>query len=220
MDSDLNELYGNVQRSLTPKAKTELLLQQRAWLAQRDGTCADGNADCLRKQYAERMGTLTALYAAADVLTRPLNDLHPLTVRATWKATSIHDPAGKDQKDGADLAQSLRQADLPALGGLVQASPGKVCVETGCRTMAWRKTIMVRVDGGDVMGPAVGLGLNTQILVGNPGTVNSPSLLLAPRDNGEVWVLFGLCKSNGMGCRNAVEVWTSVGPPATVSPLP
>ena len=219
-DSDLNEAYQRLVHSLTPKARSEVVTQQRAWLSERDRVCTSGDPNCLRKQYGNRLDQLAALNAASEAADGQLTSLNPLVVTGTWKATAVQDPDRAGKTKDSDVRDSLSFEDLPPLGALVNASPGKVCVQgQECRTIAWTRTTLGKVEGGSRFSQDLSLPLSVQVLLGNPGTNNSPSPLLVPRDNGVVWVIFGLCAPNAHDCRNAVEVWTRVGSTPYVGPL-
>ncbi len=221
LDADLNDVYDRLRPQLAPKARTEVLAQQRAWLAERNRVCANGDPECLRKEYRTRLDQLTALDAAAEAIDGLLSNLHPLVLKGSWKATAIYDPAAAGRAKETDLPRSLSREDLPAVGALVNATPGNVCVQGDeCRMMAWTRTALAKVDGGEAIGRVLGLSQSDHVLLGNPGAKMSPPLVLISREDGKVWAVFGLCASNGMNCRNAAEEWTPVGPAPTVGLLP
>ncbi len=213
LDAALNRLYAGLRPQLTAKAQTQLLAQQRAWLAERDQVCATGNADCLRKRYWARMDDLQSLTAAAQVSDEKLSEATPVVVKGAWKAAAVQDSLGPGHASAADVQQSLSHADLPALGALVHATPGQICVSPGeCDTIGFTRTTMGKLLGGNVIGPSLGLSLSAKVLAGNNGAKQSGQLTLVPREDGSVWAIFGLCEPHAHHCRNAVEVWTPLGP--------
>ena len=213
LDSALNRLFAALRPQLTPKARGELLTQQRAWLAKRDTQCATGDADCLRKLYWARMDDLQALSAAAKVSDNLLSDVTPVVVKGAWRATAVQDSLGPGHASAPDVTHSLAKADLPVIGASVHATPGQMCTEPGeCDTVAFTRTTMGKLEGGDVIGPSLGLNLSANVLVGNNGARQSEQLTLVPREDGSLWAIFGLCGPNATHCRNAVEVWTPLGP--------
>ncbi len=221
LDAALNRLYASLRPQLTAKAQTQLLAQQRAWLAERDHACATGDADCLRKRYWARMDDFQALSAAAQVSDGKLDDATPVVVKGAWKAAAVQDSLGGGHASAADVQQSLSHADLPALGALVHATPGQICVTPGgCDTIGWTRTTMMKIFGGDVIGPSLGLRLTAKVLMGNNGAKQSQQLTLVPRDDGSVWAIFGLCEPYAHHCRNAAEVWTPLGPNTTLGQHP
>ncbi len=223
LDADMNDMYTRLRPQLTPKARGELLMQQRAWLAERDRLCATGDADCLRREYGLRMDQLAALDAAAGATDGQLKDLNLLVVKGAWKAIDIHDPAGTSQTthpDTRDVRESLKRADLPPVGSLVNAGPGKVCfLANACDPMAWTRTALAQVDGAEAISRVLGLSQSAQVLVGNSGAKQSPLLLLVPRSNGSFWAIFILCVASAHDCHYAAEVWTSTAQTPYVGPL-
>jgi uncharacterized protein len=214
-DADLNRLYSSLRPQLTPKARGELLTQQRAWLTDRNRECATGEAACLEKKYETRLGEMEALSAAAQVGEDKLNDVTAVVVKGSWKASRVEDPGGAGHTSEADVRESLVNADLPAVGSMVSAVPGKVCVAPqACRMMAWTRKTLAEVDGGKAIARVLGLSLTESVLVGDTGAKESPRLLLAPRSDGSVWAIFGLCGPNSTNCRNAAEDWTPAAPVA------
>ena len=220
-DAELNSLYRALRPQLTSKAQEQLLSQQRAWLAQRDQLCVSGDAACLQKAYGERIEQLMALTAAAQVSENKLAEVTPLVVKGEWKATAIRDSLPPGQGGAADVAGSLEKADLPSLGSTVKAVPGKICIPPEpCDTMGWKRTTMAKVEGGAVIGPSLGLRLDTEVYLGDSGAKQSPLLTLVPRPDGAVWAIFGLCAPAAHDCRNAAEVWTPVGRAPSLGSLP
>ena len=210
LDGRLNQTYGDLLPQLTERAQGELRTQQRTWLAKRDQVCGNGDAGCLRKAYEERIDGLSALEAESRVTESKLDSLAlPFSVVGTWKATEIRDPVPAKPASGADAHESLSRADLPDVGKLVSASPGRVCVEgQDCRFMAWKRTVLGKVRWAGAMGRVLGLRPTAQVLVGNTGAQEVPGLLLLPQSDGVVWAIFSLRKSSIQDGNYAVEVWS------------
>ncbi|HEY4358744.1 MAG TPA: lysozyme inhibitor LprI family protein [Acidobacteriaceae bacterium] len=205
-DTELNQLYSTLRPEVSTKARPELLAQQRAWLAERNRECATGEAACLRKQYAVRLDQLRALNATAESLGEPLNDVTPIVVKGTWMAAGIQDPTGKT--DDAVLRTSLSSANLPAVGGSVNASAGKFCVPPQpCDDMGWIRRPLSGADAGRAIGRYLGLSPTTPVLIGSSGATRS-YYLLVPRSDGSLWAVFTMCGPNGTDCRKAAERWT------------
>ena len=118
----------------------------------RDRVCAKAGAQCLRKEYHLRLGQLSALEAASSASEGLLEDLHPLVVTGTWKATAIYDPGAKGAVGNIDLAYSLFQAQLPAIGSVVSTGPGRICQQgSDCQKIAWTQTTLTKVMGAKAM---------------------------------------------------------------------
>ena len=222
LDTALNEVYARLRPQLAPKAQTEVVAQQRAWLANRNHYCANGDPGCLQRVYESRLEQLTALDAAAEAADGLLSNIHPLILEGKWKATAIHDPGGKDVRGHTDLPYSLSEAELPGLGALVSLAPGKFCVQgTECGRIAWTRTTLAKTDGAEAIHRVIGLPLSAPILVGNQGAKMAPLILLVPRDHGVMWAVFSLGGHRADDDdRYAAEEWTPMGPAATLAPLP
>ena len=212
LDAALNRAYTELRPQLTPKARGALLAQQRPWVAILDKECATGNAECLRKLYWARMDDLQALGAVAKVSEGPLDDATPVVVKGAWKLSAVQDSLGPGHASDVDVRQSLADADPPAIGTTVHATPGQVCTVPGeCEVTAFRRTAMAKIEGGNVIGPSLGIARDTLLLVGTTEASQSEPLTLVPRSDGQVWAIFGLCGPHAAHCRNAVEVWTALG---------
>lgn len=220
-DAELNDIYDRLRPQLTAQARASVVTQQRAWITERNRVCANGDPECLGKEYGARVEYLSALYAAASASDNSLSDLHPLVVTGSWKATAIHDPGAKDLPGETAAPQSLSDDELPAIGALVSSAPGKVCIQGyQCKRMAWTRSTLAKADGGEAIGRVLGLSQSVQILLGDPGAKMIPPLVLVVRENGRVWAVFGLCGPKVTNCHYAAEEWTPVGPSYLVSQLP
>ena len=221
LDANLNEAYQDLQPNLTAKARLTVVAQQRAWVAERDRLCATGNLSCFRKEYTARLDQVRALKAAAQVATGLLSDLHPFVVTGSWRATSIYDPGAKGAVGNTDLAYSLFQAQLPAIGGLVSTGPGRICEQgSDCQQIAWTRTTLIKVMGAKAMNRVLSIPLDAPVLVGDQGAKEVPLLTLVPRGVGVVWAIFILTGHQADTGRYVAEEWTPVGPSYTVSRLP
>ncbi len=222
LDTELNHLYAEVRPQLSAKARSELLTQQRAWLAGRNRECASGVTECLLKQYRSRVDELTALKASADSINDPLNDATPVMVTGAWKVTAIHDPAnaGAGSSTDAVLQESLKSADLPGVGSVINAAPGKLCLpQQDCDPMGWTQTTLDKVVGAPAIEHWLGLSSELHVFQGSSGTTRS-YYLLVPQSDKTVWVVFAVCGPQGENCRQAAEVWTPASEDATVRPHP
>jgi uncharacterized protein len=223
MDADLNRLYSGLRPQLTARARTELLTQQRAWLAQRDRDCASGEANCLRTHYRARLEELQALNATAEAGDEKLDDVTPVIVKGKWKATAIRDPnatggQGAGEIDKAGLQASLASANLPAIGAVVDAAPGKLCLPPQpCDSMGWAQKKLAEVDDSAAIGRYLGLNSTIRVLVGSSGATQS-YYLLVPRSDGTLWAVFALCSTDLQDCRKAAELWTPASADAAVLP--
>jgi uncharacterized protein len=218
MDVDMNRLYGGLRSQLTAKARTELLTQQRTWLAERDRACANGEIECLRKQYRSRLDQLEALNATAEAGDQKLDDVTPVIVKGKWKATAIQDPASEGPTDEHALRESLARANLPKLGTILDAVPGKLCFPPQpCDSMGWTQSTLAVVNGGAAIGRYLGLSPSARVLVGSSGATQS-YYLLVPRSDGTLWAVFALCGPVGGNCRKAAEIWSPASPDASVVP--
>ena len=208
LDGRLNQLYGDLLPQLTTRAQAELRRQQKGWIAKRDGVCADGNPACLRREYKNAIERLSALDAESRVAKDKLDSLAPpFSVLGTWKATAIQDPMASRPATEADTRDSLARADLPAVGKLVSASPGRVCVEgQDCRFIAWRQTSLATVQWARAIQRVLKLDPSSPVLVGDTGADEVPGLLLLPQHGGAVWAVFSLRKTNIQDGNYAVEV--------------
>ena len=212
LDSDLNTLYAAVRPQLTAKAATELRTQQRAWIADRDRHCATGEAACLQEKYSARVDQLAALDADAKVIDGKLDAINPVVLKGSWKADSVQDPEGSDAKHDASVRDSLSNAELPALGGTVTLSAGKMCVTPDtCRVMSWKRSTVGKLENGKALERVFALSSSAQILAGRTDGSAAPGYLLLPESNGAYRALFTLCGANATNCRNAAEVWTPAG---------
>lgn len=212
MDTELNGLYSSIRPQLSAKGRTDLLTQQRAWLAARNRECASGDAACLRRQYASRLDQLRALHATAQANDGPLDEITPVIVKGDWKVAGIEDPAGKTED--AVLQTSLKSADLPPVGALAKASPGKLCIASEpCDDMGWTRRMLSEVDAGKAIGRYLNLPPATHVLVGSSGSTRS-YYLLVPRNDGSLWAVFTMCGPGGSDCRKAAEKWTAASPDA------
>ena len=209
LDERLNQLYSDLLPQLTTRAQAELRLQEKAWLAKRDQMCASGNSACLRSQYQDRIERLSALDAESRVAKEKLDSLAPpFGVVGTWKATAIHDPEPDKAASATDTHDSLARADLPDLGRLVSASPGRVCIEKGdCRFVAWKQTVLKDVPWAGAIERVLNLGPTSPTLVGDTGAEHVPGFLLLPQQGGAVWAVFSLRKTSIQDGNYAVEVW-------------
>ena len=212
LDSDLNILYAAVRPQLTTKAATDLRTQQRAWIAERNRRCATGEAACLQEKYTARIDQLAALDADAKVIDGKLDAINPVVLKGSWKANSVQDPEGSDAKDDASVRDSLSSAELPALGGTVTLSAGKICVTPdACRVMSWRRSTIGKLENARALERVFALSPSTQVFVGHTDASASPGYLLLTESNGTTRALFTLCGANASNCRNAAEVWTPAG---------
>lgn len=217
MDADLNRLYSELRPQLTVRARGELLAQQRAWLAERNRECASGDAGCLWTQYGERIDQLQALTAAAEVSEGKLDTLATVIVKGMWKATAVQDPGGGGHTNEADVRQSLSDAELPAVGSVVTAAPGKLCVPgLECRTMAWTRRTLAKLDGGDFIGRLLGVSVTSNVLIGDNGAKESPGYRVIARSDGTIWAMFDLCGPRVSNCHYATEVWTPASADAAI----
>jgi len=62
LDETLSKYYNQLRTELPPAQADDLRKSQREWLVERDKTCADANAPCLRAAYIERMNVLSSRY--------------------------------------------------------------------------------------------------------------------------------------------------------------
>ena len=223
MDAALNRLYSGLRLQLTVKARTELLAQQRAWLAERDRDCAAGEAKCLRAHYQVRLEELEALNATAEAGDQKLDDVIPVIVKGRWKATAIEDPNGAGEPsagkiDSAALQASLASANLPAIDAVVDTAPGKLCLPPQpCDSMGWTQKKLADVNDSAAIGRYLGLSSTIRVLVGSSGATQS-YYLLVPRSDGTLWAVFALCSSDLQNCRKAAELWTPASVDAAVLP--
>jgi len=220
VDGELNRIYAGLRPQLTAKARGDLLEQQRAWLAERNRSCADGEASCLLKMYQGRLDELEALSARASASDQKLDDATAAMVKGKWKATAVQDPAGAGRGDEKALHESLDDANLPAVGESVTASPGKLCLPAqACEAMGWTRTSLAAVNDSEAIARYLGLSPTIRVWVGSSGATQS-YYLLVPRGDGTVWAVFGLCGANAQDCRKAAEVWTPASADAAVLPPP
>ena len=222
LDAELNDVYERLRPKLTVKARSVGTAQQRAWMAERNRICGDGDASCLRKAYETRLGQLNALDVAASAATDiPSSNLHPLVLRGEWKATTIYDPGAKNVEGKTDLPYSLSLAELPAVGDLVRSEPGKLCIQgQKCGGITWTRTTLAKVDGAEAMHRVLGIAESNVVLIGNQGAQMAPLITLVQRDHGILWAIFSLGRRRGDSDHYAAEEWTPVGPAATLGPLP
>ncbi len=209
LDERLNQLYGDLLPQITVKTQGELRAQQRTWLIKRDRVCVNGNNGCLQKLYEERIDQLSALVAESRVADNKRDSLAPpFTVLSTWRATGIRDPLAAKPASKTDVPDSLARADLPDVGKLVTASPGRVCVEgQDCRFIAWKKTEIAKVPWAEAIERVLGLSQSVQVLVGDSGATNVPGLMLLPQSGGVVWAIFSLRKTSIQDGNYAIEEW-------------
>ena len=216
LDAEMNKVYERLRPTLTPKARAVVVAQQRAWVADRNRLCANGDAGCLRKEYETRLEYLSALDAASNTSDKPWSDLHPLVVTGSWRATALHDPGGKGSKD-SDLPSSLSSAELPAIGELVSTAPGKFCEQgSDCGRIAWKRTTLTKEHGWEAIHRVLGIPEDASVLIGHQGPGMAPLILLVERGHGTVWAIFSLDGRSGES-HLAAEEWTPVGPSYTVS---
>lgn len=215
-DAKLNMLYRDVRPKLTTMARTALAKQQRIWIIKRDRRCVTGELDCLRTQYKERVDQLEALNATAEIGSESLNSITPVMVIGDWKITGISDPMVVERSGTVDIQQSLKNDNLPPLGAKVSLFPGKWCFpDQECRAIGWMVERLARVDLGEAIHHAFGLNPQLKVLTGSSGSKYS-YYVFAPRPDGTLWAIFGLCGQNSTNCRNAAEIWTPASPDAAV----
>ncbi len=143
-------------------------------------------------------------------------------VTGAWKVTAIHDPAnaGTDNSQDEVLRESLKSADLPGVGGVINAAPGKLCYRSRyCDPMGWMQTTLGKVVGAPAIEHWLGLSPEMRVFEGSSGTTRS-YYLLVPQSDKTVWMVFALCGPQGQVCRQASEVWTPASEDATVRPHP
>lgn len=216
LDTELNSSYRSVRSKIAPNARAAFLKQQQSWLADRNRMCVTGEAACLYKEYKARLDQLQALDATAEASSDPIDDVTSVIVKGAWKASAVFSPGISTQLDEAATVDSLKNANLPLLGTIVTATPGKLCFpEYPCDPMGWRRIPWAKVDAGWSISQAFGLSLKSSVLVGSSGGKWSYYLLL-PQSNGNLWSIFGLCGPNATNCRHAAEVWTPASPDAAV----
>jgi hypothetical protein len=163
---------------------------------------------------------LEALNATAEASDQKLDDVTPVIVKGAWKATAIHDPSGAGEMDKAALQASLASANLPAIGAVVDAAPGKLCLPPQpCDAMGWTQKKLAEVNDSAAIGRYLGLSSTTRVFVGSSGATQS-YYLFVPRSDGALWAVFALCSSDLQDCRKAAEVWTPASADATVLPGP
>lgn len=217
-DAELNKLYSGLRGQVTAKARAALLAQQRAWLAERNRTCASGDPGCLHKAYTARIDALEALNAAAQAADGKLDNVTPVMVKGSWKAKGIQDPAGAGHADEGALTKALSDAELPQVGGAVNAAPGKLCVgPKACDAMGWTRTTLGEVNASRAIERYLSLGATTPVLVGSSGATRS-YYLLVPRGDGTLWAVFSLCGKGESDCRKAAEVWSPASGDAGFQP--
>ena len=221
MDAEMNRLYGALRPQLTARARAELLAQQRAWLAERNRECANGDVPCLRRSYGNRLDQLQALTASAAVAEDKLGDVVPVIVKGKWKAVGIKDQAATKATDPSTLPQYLQTAGLVAVGADVSMAPGKFCLPgEPCQQMGWSWTTLAKVADGEAVGRVFGLKQTSPILFGDSGASQAPHYELLPQSDKTVWAVFVLCGANHKDCRLAAEVWAPDSPDAAVQPHP
>ncbi len=219
LDDDLNRLYVGLRSNLTAKARAALLAQQRAWLAKRNRDCAAGAAACLHEHYGARLDQLEALSATAEAVDGSLDDVTPVMVTGSWRATAVQDPAGAAHPDEAALRRALSRANLPELGATVNAAPGKLCSPPlPCDSIGWTRQTLAEVAGARAIGRYLGLSPTVRVLDGGDGAKWGSHYLLVPRSDGTLWAVFSLCGPVESDCRYAAELWMPATPEAKVWP--
>jgi uncharacterized protein len=208
-DGELTRLYAQVRAAVAPSARAALLHQQKDWIARRDTRCGATTA-CLGTAYQARIGALTSLKARADAQDEPLTDITPVILMGDWHVERIVDPSGHPLP--TDLSRQLAEADLPLLGAMVHAAPGKLCFGAEpCAAIGWTATTLGALQGGPRIAGDLRLPPSTRAYIGADGSKWAHQLTIIRPDDGRVLALAGLCDARGASeCRNAYQIWHPV----------